>query len=40
MAEQDGENLTMGHIISAVPMELKFGSINDEMWLSKAGEIS
>ncbi len=25
----------MGHIISVVPMELKFGSINDEMWLSK-----
>ncbi|MDR6995004.1 hypothetical protein J2Y65_001679 [Aeromonas salmonicida] len=29
----------MGHIISVVLMELKFGSINDEMWLSKAGEI-
>lgn len=26
----------MGHIISVVLMELKFGSINDEMWLSKA----
>lgn len=25
----------MGHIISVVPMELKFGSINDEIWLSK-----
>ncbi len=25
----------MGHIISVVPMELKFGSIKDEMWLSK-----
>ncbi|BBT78990.1 MAG: hypothetical protein RLZZ616_1086 [Pseudomonadota bacterium] len=25
----------MGHIISVVLMELKFGSINDEMWLSK-----
>lgn len=29
----------MGHMISVVLMELKFGSINDEMWLSKAGEI-
>ncbi|RAJ01814.1 hypothetical protein DEU50_11687 [Aeromonas salmonicida] len=29
----------MGHIITVVLMELKFGSINDEMWLSKAGEI-
>lgn len=29
----------MGHIISVVLMELKFGSINDEMWLSKAGKI-
>lgn len=29
----------MGYIISVVLMELKFGSINDEMWLSKAGEI-
>jgi hypothetical protein len=25
----------MGNIISVVLMELKFGSINDEMWLSK-----
>ncbi|BBR38202.1 hypothetical protein WP3W19E03_07270 [Aeromonas veronii] len=25
----------MGHIISVVLMELKFGSINDEMLLSK-----
>ena len=25
----------MGHIISVELMELKFGSINDEMWLSK-----
>ncbi len=25
----------MGHIISVVLMELKFGSINDEMWLNK-----
>ena len=25
----------MEHIISVVLMELKFGSINDEMWLSK-----
>lgn len=25
----------MGHIISVVLMDLKFGSINDEMWLSK-----
>ncbi len=29
----------MGHIITVVLMEIKFGSINDEMWLSKAGEI-
>lgn len=29
----------MEHIISVELMELKFGSINDEMWLSKAGEI-
>lgn len=29
----------MGHIISVVLRDLKFGSINDEMWLSKAGEI-
>lgn len=29
----------MGHIISVVLMELKFGSINDEMWLSKAGRL-
>lgn len=29
----------MGHIISVVLKELKFGSIKDEMWLSKAGEI-
>ncbi len=29
----------MGHIITVVLMEFKFGSINDEMWLSKAGEI-
>ena len=29
----------MGHIITVVLMELKFGSINDEMWLSKTGEI-
>ncbi|ATL97136.1 hypothetical protein CK910_00535 [Aeromonas sp. CA23] len=35
MAEQDGEDLTMGHIISVVLRDLKFGSINDEMWLSK-----
>ncbi|ABK37085.1 hypothetical protein BWQ95_19915 [Aeromonas hydrophila] len=40
MAEQDGENLTMEHIISVVLKELKFGSIKDEMWLSKAGETS
>lgn len=25
----------MEHIISVVPRDLKFGSINDEMWLSK-----
>ncbi len=25
----------MGHIISVVLRDLKFGSINDEMWLSK-----
>ncbi len=30
----------MEHIISVVLKELKFGFIKDEMWLSKAGEIS
>lgn len=30
----------MEHIISVVLKELKFGSIKDEMWLSKVGEIS
>ncbi len=30
----------MEHIISVVTRELMFGSIKDEMWLSKAGEIS
>lgn len=30
----------MEHIISVVLKEFKFGSIKDEMWLSKAGEIS
>ncbi|TNJ25445.1 hypothetical protein CF111_03245 [Aeromonas sobria] len=35
MAEQDGEDLTMEHIISVVLV----GSAVEEMWLSKAGEI-
>ncbi|PJG58602.1 hypothetical protein CUC53_11750 [Aeromonas cavernicola] len=35
MAEQDREDLTMRHIISVVLIELKVGSISDEMWLSK-----
>ncbi len=30
----------MEHIISVVLKELKFGSIKDEMWLSKVGELS
>ncbi|AVP95491.1 hypothetical protein C7N77_07995 [Aeromonas rivipollensis] len=35
MAEQDGEDLTMEHIISVVLVDPAV----DEMWLSKAGEI-